>query len=226
MSLSKLKQWTATFIKAAEADAFHGVETHLCRLGAPASGRAMAEATALMLAHLDGCYTVEHKRRDFRSLLSKQTYDPKRAEGARYVVTFDIFGRASARLLVDELAELDLASLNWTEWLRYERIGYSRLWISRIDGRPLGKREVVRLSNAVQADFDVDYTDEEVQVTYFPSDYWLEVLVEELDECSALALRYMAIYARVPDLTLLLSHLHDRPTRTRGRSAGDKKATA
>jgi hypothetical protein len=58
------------------------------------------------------------------------------------------------------------------------------------------------LSDAVQADSDVDYTDEEIALTYSPSDYLLEVSVAKLDECMVLALRYMALYGRVPDLTL------------------------
>ena len=191
-----LERWVKRFLKAAEADDFAVFRKHLERLGAPGTPRDAALATTCMLSMYSPFAAVDCPRGSFRHLLAKQDYNPRRASGVRYAATFDIFGFASARILVEDIADIDLADLNLVIWNEYNGVGYSTLWISRVDGRPIGRRELDRLDAAVENDFRFDYTEDELALTFFPESHYLKVDVVEL-ELDQLKLFRAASMARV-----------------------------
>jgi hypothetical protein len=185
MTDSILERWAKRFLKAAGADDFVTFRKHLERLGAPGTPHDAALATTYMLSMYYGFVAIDGRLSDFRRLLAKQTYNPRHATGVRYVATFGICHFATARILVEDIAEIDLADLNGVMWNQYKVAGYSTLWISRVDGRPLGRRELDRLEAAVENDFRFDYSEDELALTFFPESRYLKVDVVELDEDDA-----------------------------------------
>ena len=119
------------------------------------------------------------------ALLAKQTYNPRRAAGVRYAATFGICHFASVRILIEDVAEIDLDDLNGVMWNQYKVAGYSTLWLSRVDGHPLGRRELDRLEAAVENDFRFDNSEDELALTFLPKSHYLKVDVVELDEDDA-----------------------------------------
>lgn len=180
-----LQRWTERFLKAAEADDFAVFRKHLQRLGAPGTPRDAALATTYMLSMYSGFVALDGARSGFRRLLAKQTYDPRRATGVRYAATFGICHFASVRILIEDVAEIDLDDLNGVMWNQYKVAGYSTLWLSRVDGHPLGRRELDRLEAAVENDFRFDNSEDELALTFFPESHYLKVDVVELDEDDA-----------------------------------------
>ena len=162
---SDLALWAASFRSAAKANGNARFLEHLDRVDAQVDPAEPLEATidfvtaAVAMAGLDG--------RQIGSFLDLQTYDPPDVPNATYVVTFDVFGRGVARLIVDaELRVLDLADLYGMPWYRYERVGYSRFWISRIDGADLSSAELERLEHSVTEDLRFDYSEDELEVWF------------------------------------------------------------
>jgi hypothetical protein len=97
-------------------------------------------------------------------LLRMQTYNPDEATDARYVLTFDIFRKAFARILVDAtLQPLDLADMYGSPWDDYKRVGFDSFWISHPDWSYLTKRETKKLEKQVTYDLRFDYTDDELE---------------------------------------------------------------
>ena len=112
----------------------------------------------------------------------RQEYGPAGPRAVRYAFTFDIFGRASPRILVEEKGDLDLADLYGVMWYQYERVGYCGFWISRVDGHALGRREAKRLQDEVEGDFRFDYTEDELSLDFFPEPQYLRLRGTEVDE--------------------------------------------
>jgi hypothetical protein len=84
-------------------------------------------------------------------------------------VTFDIHGKAFARLTLPEsLRPLDLADLYGTPWDQYERVGFSDFWISRVDGQDLSPLEIAEFENTVESDLRFDYGEDEVTFWFDP----------------------------------------------------------
>ena len=105
-----------------------------------------------------------HGGKAVRHILRMQTYNPAEATDARYVLTFDIFGKAFGRILVDAtLQPLDLADMYGSSWDDYKRVGFDSFWISRPDWSCLTKREVKKLEEQVTYDLRFDYTDDELE---------------------------------------------------------------
>lgn len=118
------------------------------------------------------------------ALLAEQCYDSQ-ASAATYALTFDLFGRSSARLLVrPEMKTIDLADLFDYPWQRLQAAGYGDFWISRLDGEDLSMAEVEELDRVVSRDIWFDYTEDEVSIILDP-DTWkgaLSVTVYEPSE--------------------------------------------
>ena len=90
--------------------------------------------------------------------LEKQKYNPSQATDASYALTFDLCGRAYARVLVDrELKSVDLADLLGHPWEDYEVAGFTRIWISNPDWSGLTSEELKQLEDDVTSDLLFDY---------------------------------------------------------------------
>ena len=89
--------------------------------------------------------------------------------GEPYLVTFDIHGKAYARItLPGSLRPLDLADLYGTPWDQYERVGFGDFWISRVDGNALSAQEIAVFKDTVVSDLRFDYSEDEIAIWFDP----------------------------------------------------------
>lgn len=176
-----LTAWEETFRAAAKADDFQLLQTHLRNLELPDEPGLLLDGTILVVqvsvAYLamDGQQVAE--------FLAQQKYDPSQVSGAPYQVTFDIHGKAYARVnLPASLRPLDLADLYGTPWNTYERVGYSDFWISRVDGNALSAQELADFERAVESDLRFDYGEDELTFWFDPDtlDGVLKVTVQDV----------------------------------------------
>lgn len=95
--------------------------------------------------------------------LAQQQYDPSKAVGAPYRVTFDLQGMAYACVnLPASLSPVDLADLYGAPWFEYKVVGFDRFWIVRADGELLSQEEIDDFEKAVEYDLRFDYDEEEL----------------------------------------------------------------
>ncbi|MFH1087415.1 MAG: hypothetical protein V1737_02360 [Chloroflexota bacterium] len=117
--------------------------------------------------------------------LNMQRYNPSEAPDARYAFTFDLGGKAFARVLADSKLVLpDLADLYNHPWLEYKVAGYQRIWISHPDWSHLTSGELKQLENEVTEDLRYDYSEDELNFWFegSPDDSYLFVSLQDLDE--------------------------------------------
>jgi hypothetical protein len=165
------KRWQQDFRKAAKADKCAILRDHLRKLELPNTPALLLEGTihivlaCLAYASIDG--------KSSSGFLKMQKYDPDEAVDAKYAVTFDLYGKAFARILTSSgLDGLDLADLYGHPWQRYKLCGYGHFWISRIDGSNLTPEELARLEHEVTGDLRFDYSEREL-------DFWFDALSTE-----------------------------------------------
>jgi hypothetical protein len=148
----------------------------------------VVEGTIVVVRMCSAYLIADGYKKAFHELLSLQTYDPAKASNARYAFTFDIFGKAFARILVDaELEGVDLADLYGNPWFKYRRVGFRSLWISHPDWSHLTKKEMNQLRTAVTNDLRHDYAEDELSFWFddnLDKSYLLVTLedVEELED--------------------------------------------
>ena len=185
MSERAVNRWADRFRAEAEADGYRLLRRHLRRLKAPGTPQQLVDATITIVEMSRAYSTIDNTLGHFSELLAKQTYDPTDAPGGRYVLTFGIANRFSARAVLGELKEIDLADLNGVMWWEHELAGYSCLWITRVDGKRLSADEVDRLQEDVENDLYFDYTEDELAITAYHYPHYLLVGVAEIfgDEC-------------------------------------------
>ncbi len=173
MSEDILDRWEKDFRTAAFADGLAIFRDHLRRLDLPYNPHLMLEGT-IRLVRMCSCYaTVDDRKEQFDKFLAMQTYDPAKATEARYAYTFDIFGKAFARVLVQtKEGTLDLADLYGTPWNDYQVVGFHHLWVSHPDWSRLPKEEVTEIESVITSDLRFDYADDEI-------DFWCD---DSLDE--------------------------------------------
>jgi len=165
MDVRSFQQWRREFRKSARDDRYAVLRDHLHRLCLPDRPERLLEGTILVVqaclayAGLDG--------QPAGSLLGMQVYDPGDAADAKYAITFDLHGKAFARLLAAPgLTTLDLADLYGHPWDRYGCCGYGRFWISRTDGSRLTRTQRLRLEQVVTGDLRFDYCDDEIDIWF------------------------------------------------------------
>jgi len=105
---------------------------------------------------------------EFSEFLALQRYNPAEAASAKYAFTFELCGKAFARVLVSaKFKVLDLADLYGHPWWDYKVCGYNMIHISRTDGRKLSSAELLRLERDVTADLRFDYSESELDVEFY-----------------------------------------------------------
>lgn len=164
----EILEWERGFRAAAEADNLGLFRKHLARLHLPDKPELLLDGTVMMMkaccayAHLDG--------QSYAPLLELQKYDPCQVEDAYYSLTFDLFGKAYARIVTStDISIIDLADLFNHPWDEYETAGYYSLWISRTDDEELCPDEVESLQEDVEADLRYDYTEDELDFWFVDS---------------------------------------------------------
>ena len=97
-----------------------------------------------------------------------QKYRPDDVGDARYSFTFDLCGKAFARVLLSAKVEpIDLADLYGHPWHEYEVCGYHCFWVSRTDGDDLSAEELELIEKEVTVDLRFDYSEDEL-------DFWFD----------------------------------------------------
>jgi hypothetical protein len=163
MSDSALDRWEQDFRAAARADDHARLREHLERLELPDEPRRLLEGTVALVRACSSYMEMDDREDDFESFLRVQSYHPEAAPDARYVFTFDLHGKAFARVLVEtKVQTLDLADLYGHPWWDYQVVGFGRLWISHPDWSKLTDEEVLQLDEEVTNDLRFDYTEEEI----------------------------------------------------------------
>lgn len=163
-------EWAERFRADAQADDFQILQKHLQNLELPDEPDLLLEGT-LLLVQMSVAYLAMDGQ-EVAEFLAQQKYDPTQAAGAPYQVTFDIHGKAYARVnLPASLRPLDLADLYGTPWSTYERVGYSDFWISRVDGNALNAQEIADFEAAVESDLRFDYGEDEITFWFDPDSH-------------------------------------------------------
>jgi hypothetical protein len=164
MSETLLDRWERAFRAAAVKDDCANFRGHLQRLALPNKPELVLEGTVSAVRMASAYLSMDGRDKAVGQLLRMQTYDPAEATDARYVLTFDIFRKAFARILVDAtLQPLDLADMYGSMWDDYKMVGFDSFWISHPDWAYLTKREAKKLEKQVTYDLRFDYTDDELE---------------------------------------------------------------
>jgi len=183
MNKELLDQWEQGFRIAARADDFAMFREHLKRLSPwellgrplrPDEPQLMLEATILMVRMCSAYATVDNRTKEFGQFLNMQKYNLAEATDARYVFTFDLCGKAFARVLVEKkMQTLDLADLYGSPWWDYEVVGFDSLWISHPDWSNLTNEERRQLEDEVTSDLRFDYAEDEL-------DFWFDDSLDDV----------------------------------------------
>lgn len=164
----QLVRWEDSFRTAAMADDYAVFRQQLKSLGLPQKPKLMLGGTILMLYKIAAYYELDSRK--FGRFLRMQTYDPSKAEGATYAFTFDVFGKAYPRMLVEtKFGSLDLADLYGTLWRKFKVAGYSCFYVSRVDGGEMTPTERASLETEVSKDLEYDYGEDELQLSFDPA---------------------------------------------------------
>lgn len=176
--------WEKSFRAAANTDNYALFKTHLHRLALPEKPKLMLEGTILAIQATMAYTIMDGRVIPLEQFLNMQQYNPDDAPDARYVFTFDLHGKASARVLADEKLILpDLADLYGYPWYPWKIVGYCCFWISHPDWSPLTSVEIEMLEKQVTDDLRFDYPKEDVRINFLePDDSHLGVLVQDVEE--------------------------------------------
>jgi hypothetical protein len=162
MTLSKLERWKIDFRKAAEEDRCARLRKHLRKLDLPDRPALLLEGT---IQSVDAAAVFStFNRKSITEFINMQSYDGKDADRAMYALTFDFRGKAFGRVLIpDNIAVLDLAELYDYPW---ETPGFNRIFISRVDGRPLSRRDLAHLEMEITYDLYFDYGEGGIDIDF------------------------------------------------------------
>jgi hypothetical protein len=158
-----IRRWEQEFRRDANADKMAIFRDHLRMLDLHRKPELMLEGTIRMMQALAAYSKLDNQ--PFTSFLEMQRYNPSRQDIARYAFTFDLCGKAFARVLVaDELKVMDLADIYGHPWNDYKVCGYCSIWITRADGAALTNEELAQLEQKVTEDLRFDYSEDELDV--------------------------------------------------------------
>lgn len=183
MSELTLQRWEREFRRDARVNELAILRDHLRRLDLPDKPELMLEGTIRVVqacwayAKLDG--------QSFAAFLAMQRYNPARSGTVRYAFTFDLCGKAFARVLVaTKVGVLDLADLYGHPWDEYKVCGFRSFWITCADGTDLSSEERAQLEQEVTDDLRFDYSEDELDVWFddHSIDGALSVNVQDRDD--------------------------------------------
>lgn len=181
MSEDLFEKWEHDFRAAALADGFAIFRDHLRRLDLPDDPQALLEGTICAMRGLAAYLAMDNRDEASCKQLAMQTYNPAEATGAHYAFTFDLWGKAFARIFVETgFKALDLADLYGNPWPDYEVVGFKRLWISHPDWSGLTPDEKKQLEEEVTDDLLFDYGKDDIVFWFDDSeDEWLRMDIHD-----------------------------------------------
>lgn len=159
MSIPGIRIWERDFREDAKADKYARLRRHLRKLELPAKPELLLEGTIEVVR---ACAELsKYFGRSSAEFLRMQTYDPKNATGAEYVLTFDVYGKTYGRVLVgSDFGLVDFACLYAHSWEQHEMTGFNEVWISCVDGSHLSDEQAEQIEAYVGRDLEYDYDDE------------------------------------------------------------------
>ena len=166
MKYTTYRSWEKRLRAAASSDSYALFRDHMRRLSLPEKPELMLEGTIRVVQAILAYATLDGQ--PLGRFLNMQGYNPCEAPDARYAFTFDLCGKAFARVMVNsKLETLDLADLYNHPWFDYEVAGYQRIWISHPDWSRLTSVELEQLKSEVTDDLRFDYLEDEL-------DFWFD----------------------------------------------------
>lgn len=162
-----LAEWEQVFRATALNDNNRILRAHLRTLDLPDKPNLLLDGTILVVRRCAAYLMLDNQL--VVDFLEYQKYDPAQATDARYLVTFDICGKAFARIAMPiPFKHVDLADLNEAPWQPYKLAGYSQFFVSRVDGKHLTPDEIRETENAVTNDLRFDYDEDELEFWFDP----------------------------------------------------------
>jgi len=163
---ANLKRWEREFRRGAKADKYTILRDHLRKCGLPDDPETSVEATISVVQACAAYNILDGQALD--GFLAMQKYDPNEVGEATYAFTFDIFGKAYARVLVRtiKVPGLDLADLYDHPWEDYKLCGYRGFWVSRNDGIDMSRRNLKQIEKEVTEDLRFDYCEDELDIFF------------------------------------------------------------
>lgn len=166
MKLNKVKnvsQWLRVFATDALADDCAEIKRHIEYLKLDCAPEEFVYGTMLLLLAVTSYRKIDG--RESASLWRQQHYRLGGEGLPFYCLTFELGVGHFGRILTNnKLSEVDFADLFDNPWDEYEQGGFNRVWISRLDGKPIGDKECKALYQLVTDDMYFDYPEEEVVV--------------------------------------------------------------
>jgi hypothetical protein len=181
LARTSYRSWEKRLRAEARSDGSALYIDHMRRLGLQGKPGLMLDGTIRVMqaisayASIDGISLVP--------FMNMQQYNPSEASDARYILTFDLFGKAFARVSADsKLSPPDLADLYNHPWYDYKVVGYRCLWISHPDWSRLTDVELEQLEGAVTADLRFDYCEDELSFWFDcgPDSSYLCVMLQDV----------------------------------------------
>lgn len=165
MSGLTIQQWERDFRRRAKADKLALLRDSLRTLQIRARPQLMLEGTIQMVRACAAYAAMDGQ--PYASFLAMQTYDPAESPTAVYTITFSLYRKGFARVLVGrDLRELDLADLYSHPWQKYKLCGYDRFWIARTSRKTLSRRDLAKLERVVIEDLLCDYSEDQVDLWF------------------------------------------------------------
>lgn len=184
-----LEIWARKFGEAAKADGFARLREHLRLLGLPNRPKLLLDGTVHFVEMWSGFHSLDHDAGKFAHLLRMQTYVPLAATRALYACTFNLFGKAYARVFVDsKFSNLDLADMFDAPWDAYQVAGYSEFFVSRLHAGPLTRKQRLLLQATITDDLRYDFSEDELRLDFVEKndedfdETYLHVLVQDISE--------------------------------------------
>lgn len=173
-------QWQRAFAVEAMTDDYVEISRHIEYLKLDCTPEAFVEGTELLLAAVIAYRQIDGQ--EFASLMGQQRYRLGGEGLPFYCLTFELGVGHFGRILTNkEISGVDFADLFNHPWDKYKQAGFYRVWISRLDGEPIGDEEYETLCQLVKDDMYFDYSEEEVAVSVVMTELIDTVIVKAVE---------------------------------------------
>lgn len=160
------QKWMREFSTAAAKDNYAELLRPIKHLKLECSAKdALASTISLVLAVVVYC---EMDGRNCETFLKQQHYQLDANDEIEYCLVFDLTGLTGSyfgRILTDiNFTSVDLEDLFNHSWPMSDTAGFTEVYITRLDGKRIGKRELGRLYKQVTSDLYYGYSEDELSV--------------------------------------------------------------
>jgi hypothetical protein len=167
------QKWLREFTAAAAADNYAELLRPIEHLELKCSPKnAMAATIAMVNAIVAYC---QLDGRDCETFVNRQQYGLNSDKRNKYCLIFDISGMTSkyfGRILTDiNFTSIDLEDLFDHPWPMSNAAGFTEVYITRLDGKQIGTREIGKLYKVVASDMYYGHSEKELSVDVIPSDF-------------------------------------------------------